>query len=115
LVPPVVIRPQTDLPFPRLMVILGVVGTYLATSLVAGSLERRIGDQLVMSEDAALNEAVHVQGQQLAAIRLVSNTEGAGTAVAASDQAALRRLVVPLEVNNRLGTIKIFDARGRTI
>ena len=114
-VPALRIRTQIILPFLLLMVILGVVGTYLATSLVAGSLERRIGDQLVMSEDAALNEAVHVQGQQLAAIRLVSNTEGVGTAVAASDQAALRRLVVPLEVNNRLGTIKIFDARGRTI
>ena len=114
-VPALRIRTQIILPFLLLMIILGVVGTYLATSLVASSLERRIADQLVMSEDAALNEAVRVQGQQLASIRLVANTEGVGAAVAASDQAALRRLIVPLEVNNRLGGIKIFDAQGRTI
>ena len=114
-VPALRIRTQIILPFLLLMIILGLVGTYLATSLVASSLERRIADQLVMSEDAALNEAVRVQGQELASIRLVANTDGVGAAVAASDQATLRRLIVPLEVNNRLGGIKVFDARGRTI
>jgi diguanylate cyclase (GGDEF)-like protein len=109
------IRTQIILPFLLLMVILGVVGTYLTTSLVASSLERRIADQLVVSEDAALNEAVRVQGEELAAIRLIANTEGVSSAVAGGDQAALKRLIVPLEVNNRLGGIKVFDARGRTI
>ncbi|HYM50156.1 MAG TPA: diguanylate cyclase [Candidatus Limnocylindrales bacterium] len=109
------IRTQIILPFLLLMIILGIVGTYLATSLVASSLERRIGDQLVMSEDAALNEAVRVQGQQLAGIRLIANTEGVGAAVASSNAAVLKQLIVPLEVNNRLGGIKVFDAQGRTI
>ena len=109
------IRTQIILPFLLLMLILGVVGTYLATSLVATSLENRIADQLGHAEDAALDAAVKLQGRQVAAIRLFANTEGVDRAVAAGDVAALRRLIVPLEVNNRLGTVMIFDARGRTI
>ena len=109
------IRTQIILPFLLLMLILGVVGTYLTTRLVATSLENRIADQLMHAEDAALDAAVKLQGRQVAAIRLFANTEGVDRAVAAGDVAALRQLVVPLEVNNRLGTVMIFDARGRTI
>jgi diguanylate cyclase (GGDEF)-like protein len=109
------IRTQIILPFLLLMLILGVVGTYLTTSLVATSLENRIADQLAHAEDAALDAAVKLQGRQVAAIRLFANTEGVDRAVAAGDAAALRQLVVPLEVNNRLGTVMVFDAAGHTI
>src|SRR6202140_1725348 len=64
------IRTQIILPFLLLMLILGVVGTYLTTSLVATSLENRIADQLAHAEDAALDAAVKLQGRQVAAIRL---------------------------------------------
>src|SRR5205085_2329726 len=109
------IRTQIILPFLLLMLILGVIGTYLTTSLVAGSLESRIADQLVQAENAALDAAVKLQGRQVAAIRLVANTEGVDQAVRAGDAARLRQLIVPLEVNNRLGTVMIFDALGKTI
>ena len=113
--PALKIRTQIILPFLLLMLILGVIGTYLTTSLVATSLENRIADQLVHSEDAALDAAVKLQGRQVAAIRLIANTEGVDRAVSAGDAAALRQLLVPLEVNNRLGTVMIFNASGRTI
>ena len=113
--PTLKIRTQIILPFLLLMLILGVIGSYLTTSLVATSLENRIADQLVHSEDAALDAAVKFQGRQVAAIRLIVNTEGVDQAVRAGDAAALRRLIVPLEVNNRLGTVMVFDPRGRTI
>jgi diguanylate cyclase (GGDEF)-like protein len=113
--PMLTIRTQIILPFLLLMLILGVVGTYLSTSLVATSLENRIADQLVHSEDVALDAAVRLQGRQVAAIRLIANTEGVDRALAAGDVATLRQLIVPLEVNNRLGTVMVFDAKGRTI
>src|SRR2546421_1994744 len=103
------------LPFLVLMLRLGRIGPHLTTSVVATSLENRIADQLSHSEDAALDAAVKLQGRQVAAIRLIANTEGIDRAVKAGDAAALRQLIVPLEVNNRLGTVMIFDARGRTI
>ncbi|HVH66184.1 MAG TPA: diguanylate cyclase [Candidatus Acidoferrum sp.] len=109
------IRTQIILPFLLLMLILGVIGTYLTTSLVATSLENRIADQLVHANNAALDAAVKLQGQQVAAIRLIANTEGVDQAIAAGDAAGLRQLVVPLEVNNRLGTVMLFNASGRTI
>src|SRR5438105_1207318 len=113
--PALKIRTQIILPFLLLMLILGLIGTYLTTSLVATSLENRIADQLSHSEDAPIDAAVKLQGRQVAAIRLIANTEGIDRAVKAGDAAALRQLIVPLEVNNRLGTVMIFDARGRTI
>lgn len=115
LMPALKIRTQIILPFLLLMLILGVVGTYLTTSLVAGSLEHRIADQLVQSEDAALDAAVKLQGREVAAVRLISNTEGVDLALFKRDATALRGLVVPLEINNRLGSVKIFDGSGRTV
>lgn len=109
------IRTQIVAPFLLLMVILGVVGTYLTTSLVAGSLEQRLAGQLVQSQDAALDAAVKLQGSQVAIIRLIANTEGVEAAVTQEDQATLKQLVVPIEVNNRLGSVKIYDIRGRSI
>src|ERR1700693_2225403 len=113
--PSLKIRTQIVLPSLLLMLILGVIGSYLTTSLVATSLENRIADQLVHSEDAALDAAVKLQGRQVAAIRLIANTEGIDQAVRAGDAAALRRLIVPLEVNNRLGTVLVFDPLAKTI
>src|SRR6202158_5162910 len=106
--PTLKIRTQIILPFLLLMLILGVIGSYLTTSLVATSLENRIGDQLVHSEEVALDAAVKLQGRQVAAIRLIANTEGVDRALAAGDVAALRQLIVPLEVNNRLRTGMVF-------
>ena len=113
--PTLKIRTQIILPFLLLMLILGLIGTYLTTSLVATSLENRIADQLVHAQDAALDAAVKLQGRQVAAVRLVANTEGVDRAVRAGDATALPQLVVPLEVNNRLGTVMIFNSGGKTI
>jgi len=113
--PAIRIRTQIIVPFLLLMLILGVVGTYLTTSLVANSLEQRIAGQLVAAQDAALDAAVKFQGRQVAALRSVANTEGVDAAIIGHDQAALKQLIVPLEVNQRLGTVKIFDHLGRTI
>jgi len=109
------IRTQIILPFLLLMLILGVVGTYLTTSLVATSLEERIAEQLVQAQNNALDSAVKLQGRQVAGLRLIANTEGVDQAVKTGDLKTLRQLLVPLEVNNHLGTVKIFDVRGRVI
>lgn len=114
-VPRLTIRTQIILPFLLLMLILGVIGTFLSTDLVASSLDRRIADQLVNSQNAALDGAVTLQGQLVAGIRLIANTQGVDAAVQAHDVQRLRALIVPLEVNNRLGSVKVFDARGVTI
>src|SRR5204862_1290499 len=105
--PTLKIRTQIILPFLLLMLILGLIGTYLTTSLVATSLENRIADQLVHAQDAALDAAVKLQGRQVAAVRLIANTQGVDQAVRAGDAAALRELIVPLAANNRLGTAMI--------
>ena len=114
-IPTLKIRTQIILPFLLLMLILGLVGTYLTTSLVATSLEARIGEQLVQSQNSALDAAVKLQGRQVAALRLIANTEGVDQAVRTGDLVALRQLLVPIEVNNRLGTLIIFDIRGKAI
>src|SRR5260370_570938 len=92
-IPTLKIRTQIILPFLLLMLMLGVIGTYLTTSLVATSLENRIKDQLVHSGDAALDAAVKLQRRHVAAIRLIANTEGIDQAVRPRDAAALRPVI----------------------
>jgi diguanylate cyclase (GGDEF)-like protein len=109
------IRTQIILPFLLLILILGVIGTYLTTSLITGSLEMRMTDELVRSEDSALDAAVNLQGRQVTSVRLIANTQGVDQAVRAGDAGALQHLLVPLEVNYRLGTVMIFNTAGFTI
>jgi diguanylate cyclase (GGDEF)-like protein len=113
--PPLKIRTQIILPFLLLVLIFGVLGTYLTTSLVADSLEHRIAEQLVHSQDTALDAAVKFQGRQLSALRTLANTEGMEAAVLTRDTRALRQLLEPIEINSRLGSISVFDTQGRVL
>src|SRR5256885_8142065 len=96
------------------MVILGVVGTYLTTNLVATSLENRIADQLVHAQDAALDAAVKLQGRQVAAVRLVANTEGVDRAVRAGVRRHLAHLSGPRRATTGWGPSRSFNPAAKT-
>src|SRR5438105_1639659 len=107
--PTLKIRTQIILPFLLLMLILGVIGSYLTTSLVATSLENRIADQLVHSEDAALDAAVKLQGRQVAAIRLGAHV-GGGVRLETPLAGVLKEMQAKAQAE-----VALLDASGRLL
>jgi len=86
-------------PYALLTVLLGVVGTYMVTDLVAGSLRERFDNQLAEAGHVATDAVVRKEREHLEGVRALAFTEGVGEAVAAGDTQSLDRLLEPVVTN----------------
>src|SRR5206468_3913492 len=94
-------------PFAFVTVAFAVVGTYLATQLVTGSLEERFTNQLVESARVASDGVVRRERAHLNVVRGVAFTNGLPDAVAAGDSEATARLVQPFVANARAEQVEV--------
>jgi len=106
---------KITLPYLLLVMFLGVVVAYVVGRLVAGSLEERFYNQLLDTGRRFSDSMVTIEQEDLALLRLVSHTEGVIAAVAQQDQAALRRLVVPLVANANIPLLILVDRDGHPV
>ena len=109
------LRWKIILPYAVLTVLLGAVGTYMVTTLVAGSLRERFDNQLAEAGRVAADAAVRKEGEHLEAVRALSFTEGVGQAVAAGDTQSLDRLVEPMMTNLGLERAEVVDTGGNRL
>ena len=99
-------------PYALLTMAFAVLGSFFVTRLVTGSLEDRFEAQLTESSRVASDAVVRKERQHLGAVRAVAYTEGVAEAVAASDMAAVTRLVAPVVANSRLDRLEVLDRSG---
>lgn len=99
-------------PYAVLTMVFAVLGTYLVTNLVTGSLQERFTNQLVEASRVTSDSVVRRERQHLAGLRAVAFTDGVAEAVETSDGPALAALVEPIVVNNRMERAEVLDARG---
>ncbi len=109
------IRWKIVLPYAFLTVLLAVVGSYLATELVTGSLEERFQNRLAEAGRGVSDKVVRKEREHLETVRAVAFTEGVAEAVQASDTAALNRLVTPIAVNAGIERLEVLDPRGQRL
>ncbi len=109
------INTRITVPFLVLIVIVAGVGVFIATRLVAGSIEERLNNQLIDSASAAHNSIVEVERQQLATLRLMIFTEGVAQAMATNDVVELSSLLQPIAVNEQIDDVIVFDRNGQAI
>ena len=102
-------------PYAVLTVLLGAAGTYMVTTLVAGSLRERFDNQLVEAGHVAADALVRKERDHLEAVRSLAFTEGVPQAVAAGDTETLDRLLEPLMTNLGLERAEIIDAGGNRL
>ena len=102
-------------PYAVLTVLLGAAGTYMVTTLVAGSLRERFDNQLIEAGRVAADALVRKERDHLEAVRSLAFTEGVGQAVAAGDTETLDRLLEPLMTNLGLERAEIIDAGGNRL
>jgi putative nucleotidyltransferase with HDIG domain len=102
-------------PYALLTVLLGAVGTYMVTTLVAGSLQERFDNQLAEAGRVAADSVVRKERNHLEGVRAVAFTEDVGQAVAAGDTQSLTRLLEPLMTNLGLERAEIVDRGGNRL
>jgi putative nucleotidyltransferase with HDIG domain len=109
------IRWKIVLPYAFLTVLLAVVGSYLATSLVTGSLEERFDNQLAEAGRGVSDKVVRKEREHLETVRAVAFTEGVAEATQAGDRIALNALVKPIAANAGVERLEVLNAQGNRL
>jgi len=109
------IRWKIVLPYAFLTVMLAVIGSYLATELVTGSLEERFNNQLAEAGRGVSDKLVRKEREHLETVRAVAFTEGVADAVQSGDRAGLDALVRPIAVNATVERLEVLDAQGNRL
>ncbi|MCB0166105.1 MAG: HAMP domain-containing protein [Anaerolineae bacterium] len=106
------IRVKVILPYAILTVVVAVIGVFLSTRLVSGSLEERFTNQLVAAASVAADGLGQLEENQLEDFRAIVFTEGIADAVVAGDSEQLQTLLFPLIVNKNMDRVDIIDQNG---
>jgi len=109
------IRGKIILPYLILTLIVAVIGTYVVTSLVAGTLDERLTNQLleagrVVSDSLARREMDHLEST-----RTIAFTVGLAEAVQAGDRDKVLVLAQPVAVVRGVESLIIVDTRSQEI
>jgi putative nucleotidyltransferase with HDIG domain len=106
------IRWKIVLPYAFLTVLLAVVGSYLATQLVTGSLEERFDNQLAEAGRSVSDRVVLKEREHLETVRAVAFTAGVADAIQSHDQQGLNSLVRPIAANRGVERVEVLDTQG---
>ena len=106
------IRVKVILPYAILTLVVAIIGVYLSTRLVSGSLEERFTNQLVAAASVAADGLSQLEDNQLEDFRAIVFTEGIADAVVGGDSAQLETLLFPLIVNKNIDRVDIIDQTG---
>ncbi len=109
------IRTKIILPYAILTAILAVIGAYLVTQLVAGSLQERFDNQLAEAGRVASDAVVRAERDQLKVVRAMAFTEAVPEAVEAADRERLNALLTPLFVNEGVDRVEVVGAEGERL
>ena len=109
------IRFKIIFPFAFLTLMIALIGIYLSTHLVAGSLEERFTRQLIEAGSAASDGLGQRERSQLSALRAIAFTEGINQAILTDNQEELRTLLFPLIANYDIDRVDVVSASGRQL
>ncbi len=102
-------------PYLFMMFVVAMLATYVVLRLVSDSLEQRYISQLLDAGKAVNDGVVRIEGEQLALLRLMANTEGVDVALQQRDARTLSALLTPLEANSGFRYVDVVGLDGTSI
>ncbi|HEU5316608.1 MAG TPA: adenylate/guanylate cyclase domain-containing protein [Chloroflexota bacterium] len=99
-------------PYLIIMLILALLAVYIVTRLVTDSINTKFIEKLQDSGAAANESMVKLETEFLQVLRLMTNTEGVAEALEAQDTTKLEELLLPLQVNAKMGLVDVFAPGG---
>jgi hypothetical protein len=109
------LRTKLIVPYVLLTMVLAMVGTFVVTLLVTSSVRERFVNQLLEASRVAADGVVRQERLHLENLRLMAFTQGVAQAMADHDDAALRDLLLPLALNNKVEVFSAIDRQGQEI
>jgi putative nucleotidyltransferase with HDIG domain len=109
------IRWKIILPYVFLSALVAIVGAYLMTRLVTGSLTERFNNQLAEAGRVTADAVVRKEREHLETVRAVAFTEGVADSIQASDRKRLEDLVEPIAGNAGVERLEVLDAEGQRL
>jgi signal transduction histidine kinase len=109
------IRSKIVLPYLILTLIVAVVGTYVVTDLVAGSLDERLTNHLLETGRVVSDGMVRQEISHLESARLVAFTQGLAEALRAGDRARVASLAQPVAAALDVEMLSLTDRDGRAV
>jgi putative nucleotidyltransferase with HDIG domain len=109
------IRWKIILPYAFLSIVIAVVGTYLVTRLVTGSLSERFDNQLAEAGRVTADAVVRQERAHLEIVRAVAFTEGVADSIRAGNEKKLGDLVEPIAANGAVERLEVLDAQGQRV
>lgn len=109
------IRFKIILPYALLTLMVAIIGVYLSTRLVAGSLQERFTRQMIEAGSVVADGLARREQAHLSGLNVIAFTEGIEQATLEGDRDKLRTLVFPLVVTNNLDRVDLVDLEGRQL
>lgn len=109
------IRLKIALPFLLLTVVVSVIGVYVVTRLVTGTLTERLTNQLLEAGRVVSDSFVRQEGQHVTEALRIAYTDGLADAVVNEERAALLKIVEPLFGSGTVENLIIVSPNGKEI
>lgn len=109
------IRFKIILPYALLTLMVAIIGVYLSTSLVAGSLQERFTRQLIEAGSVVADGLARREQAHLSGLNAIAFTEGIDAAILNNDRGKIQALVFPLVVTNNLDRVDVVSLEGQQL
>lgn len=109
------IRLKVALPYVLLTVIVSLIGVYVITRLVTGTLRERLTNQLLESGRVVSDSFVRQESYHVSTARIVSYTTGLAEALRNEDREAVTKLVDPIFGEKGIENLILISPQGNEV
>ncbi|MDP1544627.1 MAG: ATP-binding protein [Anaerolineales bacterium] len=109
------IRIKVILPYLLLTLVVSLIGVYVVTQLVTGTLRERLTNQLLEAGRIVSDNFVRLEVQHVADARRITFTEGVAEALANEDRETLYNIVSPIFGTGEIGNLIFISPSGNEI
>jgi signal transduction histidine kinase len=109
------IRIKVILPYLLLTLVVSLIGVYVVTQLVTGTLRERLTNQLLEAGRIVSDNFVRLEVQHVSDARRISYTAGVAEALASEDREALYEIIRPIFGTGEIGNIIFISPSGNEV
>lgn len=109
------IRIKVILPYLLLTLVVSLIGVYVVTRLVTGTLRERLTNQLLEAGRIVSDNFVRLEVQHVTDARRISYTAGIAEALASEDREALYEIIRPIFGTGEIGNLILISPSGNEV
>lgn len=109
------LRLKVALPFVILTMVVSVIGVYVVTRLVTGTLSERLTNQLLESGRVVSDSFIRQEAAHVGSARIIAYTEGVAVALKNEDKESLARLALPAFSESTIENLILISPQGNEI